>query len=423
VNTKTKISIGAITTTLIISIGFVIWFIASQDTWEIEHQYQIIHLCEEIYPLIQSNEPNAGVQKYNDLLQLIGNRKLVDRDMNNIVSDIRKIAEPVKNNLLEKQRLQKEQQKEAEILSKLEEIESQAKLFVNEGDFERGIKKYQEALDLVKNTKSDNTDLISSIERISQAKTSASESLSYKKQAEEAYRKQIEEDKKLAKIKANIKGGAWTTKKAGNLETIRGLKIFAVKSLAKNEQMIAMLQATLEGDRKRIEQVKNEMFTLEQLEKDLKKKMDGSKDPEVLEEGINTFIKILTKKVEARKRMDTLELILKDTEELLKNASKINPSDPVDLTFILSVVSENAGEEENTTWNSIRSQLLVGQTHTDVDGKYSIELPGGNYYLNAMFDSFYSRVDWLVPIRVDETKDIFVDLHNENAFRIINKNE
>jgi hypothetical protein len=66
---------------------------------------------------------------------------------------------------------------------------------------------------------------------------------------------------------------------------------------------------------------------------------------------------------------------------------------------------------------------LVGQTHTDIDGKYSIELPGGGYYLYATFDSAYSRVDWFVPIRIGEAKDISVDLLNENAFRITNKNK
>jgi tetratricopeptide (TPR) repeat protein len=422
-STATKVGIGIITTGLILSIGFWIWLIANRDTWEIEHRYQVLHLCEEIYPLIQSNDPNAGVQKYNELLQLIGNRKLQDNDMNKVVSDIREVAEPVQKNLLKEQRRQKELQKEAETLSKLKELESEAKSFVNEGDFEQGIEKYQEALDLVKNTKSDNTDLISLIGRISQAKTLASEKLSHKKQIEEVERKRIEEDKKLARVKASVKGGAWITKKAGNSETIRGLKIFAIKSVAKNEHMIAMLQATLEGDRERLEKAKDEVAKYNQLEKELNEKMKGSKNPEVLREGLNLLIRIYEEENAAQKRVDTLEPILKNTEKKVGEASKVNSSAPIDLKLIFSVVSENAGEGENVTWNSICSQLLIGQTHTDVDGKYSIELPGGNYYLSAMFDSSYSRVDWLVPIRIGETKDVSVDLHNENAFRIINKND
>ena len=107
----------------------------------------------------------------------------------------------------------------------------------------------------------------------------------------------------------------------------------------------------------------------------------------------------------------------------MQKASKDNLSDPVDMRRIFSVVSENAGEEENTTWNSICNQLLVEQTHTDVDGKYSIELPGGEYYLYAMFNSAYSKVDWLIPIRIGNKKDVTIDFHNENAFRIINKSD
>jgi hypothetical protein len=98
-DTATKVGIGIIITVLVLCIGFMIWFIANRDTWESEHRYQIMHLCEEIYPLLQSKDPNAGVQKYNDLLRLIGNRNLVDLDMNKAVSDIKEIAEPVKRRI------------------------------------------------------------------------------------------------------------------------------------------------------------------------------------------------------------------------------------------------------------------------------------------------------------------------------------
>lgn len=422
-STSTKIGIGIIIASLILSVGFVIWFVAKQDTWEAEHQYQIMHLCQEIYPLLHSSDPNAGVQKYNDLLQLIGNRNLMDTDMSEAVSDIRKIAEPIKRELLEKQRFAEKQQKEEETLSKIKILESQAKAFVDSGDLEQGIEKYQQALDLIKDTQIDNADLAYLIGRISQAKTFASENLSNKKQIEETERKRIEEDKKLARIKANVKGGAWITKKAGNSETVRGLKIFAVKSVAKNEHLIAMLHATLEGDRERLRQAEDELARFEQLSKDLNEKMESSEDPEVLREGLYILVKILKSEVETRKRIHILEPILRDTESLIEEASKVNSTDPVDLKYIFSVLSEKAGEGENATWDSICRQLLVGQTHTDVDGKYSLELPGGEHYLYAMFDSAYSRVDWLIPIKVRDTKDIAIDFHNENAFRIINKNE
>ena len=66
-------------------------------------------------------------------------------------------------------------------------------------------------------------------------------------------------------------------------------------------------------------------------------------------------------------------------------------------------------------------EQAVGSTHTDVDGKYRIELPVGSYYLYAAFESEYSGVDWFIPLQVLSNEEIKVDFHNENASRIDNK--
>ncbi len=42
-------------------------------------------------------------------------------------------------------------------------------------------------------------------------------------------------------------------------------------------------------------------------------------------------------------------------------------------------------------------------------------------YLYGVFESSYSEVEWFVSIKVNEAKNVAVDLHNENTARIRNK--
>jgi hypothetical protein len=115
--------------------------------------------------------------------------------------------------------------------------------------------------------------------------------------------------------------------------------------------------------------------------------------------------------------------VAKAAEKQANQASKMTPDAPVDMQHIFSLLSEEAGDGETTVWATICSQQLVGKVHADVDGKYSIDVSGGSYYLYATFESAYSQIIWFVPVTVAEPKDIAVDLHNENAVRITNKSD
>ena len=113
----------------------------------------------------------------------------------------------------------------------------------------------------------------------------------------------------------------------------------------------------------------------------------------------------------------------KAAEEQANQASRMAPDAPVDIRRIFSLYSEEAGDEETKVWAAICGQQGAGRVHTDVDGRYSIEVPSGDYYLYAIFESSYSRVVWFVPVKVAEPKDMAVDLHNENALTITNKKD
>ena len=125
-----------------------------------------------------------------------------------------------------------------------------------------------------------------------------------------------------------------------------------------------------------------------------------------------------------KKRLAALrEEAVKSIEKQIKSAAETPATASVDMRSIFSLLSQECGEEETKVWAAICSQQLAGTVHTDVDGKYSVDVPGGYYYLYAEFESEYSEVVWFVPVKIGEPNDMAVDIHNENAVRIINKKD
>lgn len=59
---------------------------------------------------------------------------------------------------------------------------------------------------------------------------------------------------------------------------------------------------------------------------------------------------------------------------------------------------------------------------TDVDGKYTINgVPKGLYYVYAVYKSSFSVAYWLIPVQVENSKSIKIDIYNANAEEIHNK--
>jgi len=383
-----KVAIGATAAVLLALLGLAIWAFVLRDTWESDHRSDLVRLSGDTVDRIQAKNMKDGVKKYDELLQVIGDRKLTDRGVLKAVAEARDVAEPAKRKV-----------KEAEALSALPVLESQASAFVESGNFERGIEKYQRALDLIKSTQAESAALAAWVGRISQAKTLASAGLHQKRKDEEADRKRIEEEKGMSRIKANIKGGAWLNKKAGNSEPLRGLEIYVLHSPGKNEQFLAMLEF---GQNFAEELV---AFWEERVRK------------------VADIGSMGSLKTEYEQNLNTENLHVRRIEDQIKDASQKAADAPVSMESIFSVLllSPRAIEWPPPVWAAICTQQLAGKVHTDVDGKYSIEVPGGYYCLYATFESDVSRVDWFVPVKVGEAKDIVVDLHNENAARITNK--
>ena len=123
-----------------------------------------------------------------------------------------------------------------------------------------------------------------------------------------------------------------------------------------------------------------------------------------------------------KQRVAPLERRVALTGERIKLESQ-TLTEPIGIETVFSVLSPEATVMERSAWAAYVRSNWWPMRDTDVDGKYTVEVPVGHYYLYAMFESSYFAIEWLVPVTVSEAKDISVDLHNENAVRMANKKD
>jgi len=405
---KSAIVLGVVIVllTLILSV-YLVWLFAFRDKWENDNSPKIRQTSELVISLIQSGKLEEGIAKYEELQPFVKNRRIKNVELDKVLSNAQKAFGEAKCRLEEEDKLLKLQAEEADKLLKLQILESKAQSFIKNGDLQNGIAKYQEALDFTQKNQTNTPKFTEAMGRISLAKREATELLEQVNRKREEEQKLEEQKQRLANMRATVNGGAWLTKKAGNSEPIRGLNIEVLNPQGKNEQLLAILQAYIEFNNLAVE-----------ISPALKKIDEKSPESE-LQEKIRTISRNSSAAVDMLEvqRRYTLNGILAKTAKRIVELEYEMGKVPRDKWIALN----KAYMEIRITWEAICLKQAVGSTHTDVDGKYRIELPVGSYYLYAAFESEYSSVDWFIPLQVLSDEGIKVDFSNENASRIDNK--
>ena len=111
------------------------------------------------------------------------------------------------------------------------------------------IAKYEELLSYVGTRQVTDISAIKAMAEARAAAESVKKRLLDKRQMDEQRKKDEEsrakEEQQMASVKAQVTGGAWLTKKAGNSEPLRGLNIYFIRSQATTVQKLAMLTAQI----------------------------------------------------------------------------------------------------------------------------------------------------------------------------------
>jgi len=78
-------------------------------------------------------------------------------------------------------------------------------------------------------------------------------------------------------------------------------------------------------------------------------------------------------------------------------------------------------EEYQSVWVKIVAKQIVGETHAKIDGTFELPLTSGSFYLYAYCETDYSVVEWFIPLTVQGSERLKIDLQNSNASFIGNK--
>lgn len=76
-NAATKAIVGVGAAVSIVGLGVLVWFLATRDTWESDHRGDVIGLSKDTTDLVEAKDPVNAVEKYDELMRLVGSRKLI----------------------------------------------------------------------------------------------------------------------------------------------------------------------------------------------------------------------------------------------------------------------------------------------------------------------------------------------------------
>ena len=189
-----------------------------------------------------------------------------------------------------------------------------------------------------------------------------------------AEQRRSEAERKQATINSSIGGGAWTIKKTGQSEILRGLTV-------------RILRAEL-----------------------LRRDLDSVSAALQMESDIDSF-GFAAKDLVAQKISDMVNL------NRLHSGIRYRSND-----FGSSNNVKFSRIDDDIVWARVMKAALVEECETNIDGKYKTKaLKGGKYLVHALHTTSFSLVEWLVPVEITDSGELTIDLFNKNADIIINK--
>ena len=189
------IGIGVGVVAVILVAGFILQQVLWKDTWESDNRDAIMRIHDEAISSFKSKGYESAIAKNDELLTLIGDRKIERSELSKAVSETKAVADKANQTL----KRQMQRKREGQMLGKLE---IQAKALANKEDLESALKAYDQALSLVRNSRTKNPDFAVAVTRITKAKDAVAKQLSLE---QEAARKKEEERDRQARQDAEKK--------------------------------------------------------------------------------------------------------------------------------------------------------------------------------------------------------------------------
>lgn len=134
--------------------------------------------------------------------------------------------------------------------------------------------------------------------------------------------------------------------------------------------------------------------------------------------------------LEAAKRVSYRNLPVTEmgqVQSAIDAAHNFSGDEPINLKQVYALLRLAAPQFERASKDllflSLAERLAIAKGVTNIDGKYDVKIPGGHFYLYAIYMTDYSLIEWMVPFDFDESGEKSLDLFNESASMILNKSD
>lgn len=385
--------------------GVLTWFFGFRDTWEADNAFRIRQLAEATIAFKSANQEQEAFKNAVELDTLVGQRRLNDPQLRDLVERSRTELRP----LLEAAATKRRRDQIDAIARSVNEALDGATLALEKGDLNVARDGLRKAESLIGEGKPSPGEADDALRRTAAFRTRLAEREAAVRAEAERAREAKARAAELAKLRVTVSGGAWVTRKPGNSDPLRGLEIYFMPSMIPAASAVRYFEAVASSYRVSLEVDEN---SLEERQKRLR----SAEYESVREVWRKSVAEIESRIADSKLGLSIAELGLA--------ASRAKQADElVDSTLLRPRGFRDPPDGVTRAWIELAQSAAIGKASTSVDGKYNLTLPGGMYLAVARAETEYWRMSWAIPVTLDGADPKQLDFHNATADLVENTND
>ena len=351
-------------------------------------------------------------------------------------------------------------------LSLVASLELVASRCFDSGDMDRCVANCKKGLDYIDKNRMTRPDALAIAARLKRLQGNASAKLAQSKASQDEKEHLQTELQRLRNIRGSVRGGAWLNNRDGTSNLLRGMPILALKAEVQAQGKAQLLSALLKDNTVQLAKDhddcdKNHAALLEYMAQKAPGKMNweaalkdnnaASLPTTALEDritGLKEIVETVNKKVYDADDDDPMNFRFPTRLALMTPLLSAVDKDEFATSFVLRrresiralqemihVATQPSGHSVSEFsavydiyekysvhgggaehfWSKLQDSLIVAATTVDVEGKYTIRLPGGRFCLTAASSSTSAGAEWCVSVTIRDEIPVNIDFSKNNA--------
>lgn len=209
----------------------------------------------------------------------------------------------------------------------------------------------------------------------------------------------VAEAERLSKLRSDVSGDAWVAFTSGSEKPLRGLRVYFVPAEVPRPQVPKALDKMV---------AKAALFPA-------LARFEAAKETGA-----------------AKSEAEALVRQYETVEKVVKQFADPNSDRPLESREVLLVVRGIHGDTlsngkhivSDAIWPLFLEESGARFAETNISGHFTLEgLPGGWYYVYALYYTDNNLIEWLVPLKVEKSGPLTFNLHNDKARVILNNRQ